>query len=386
MPCFNFYLYLTLKFNFNEMYNSYAVVNLSNLEFNYNQIRRKAKGSGVIAVVKADAYGHGAKEVSINLAGLATPPEYLAVARTEEGIELRQYLPDIPLLVFDSISENNIRYYQEFNLEGTLTDIRQLKVIKDSGLKQKLNVHVKVDTGMGRVGLFPDQVLKFFTEAEKIQNLRINGIYTHFATSDEKDKSYAHLQLENFDRVISSLKSHSVNYGSIHAANSGAILDLPESYFDYVRPGISLYGYYPSHETSESIPLKPVMNLISHISSSRFMKKGDSVSYSRRYILSEDANIISIPLGYADGINRRLTNRMKALIGGEVYDQAGTVTMDRIMFNTGNKKFNPGEKVILLGEDKNHRIDAWNWSDLLETIPYEITCGISKRVPRYYVR
>jgi alanine racemase len=116
------------------------------------------------------------------------------------------------------------------------------------------------------------------------------------------------------------------------------------------------------------------------------MKKGDSVSYSRRYILSEDANIISIPLGYADGINRRLTNKMKALIGGEIFEQAGTVTMDRIMFNTGSKKFSPGEKVILLGEDKNHKIDAWTWSDLLDTIPYEITCGISKRVPRYYVR
>lgn len=368
------------------MYNSYAVINLSNLEFNYNQIRKKVKGSGVIAVVKADAYGHGAKEVSIKLAGLASPPDYLAVARTEEGIELRQYLHDIPILVFDSISENNIRYYSEFNLEGTLTDINQLKIIKESGIKNKLNVHIKIDTGMGRVGLFPDQVLKFFTEAEKIKVLRVRGIYTHFAASDEKDKSYSLLQLEKFESVINILKSHSIDFGSIHSANSGAILDLPESYFDYVRPGISLYGYYPSLETSESVLLKPVMSLISHISSSRFMKKGESVSYSRRYFLNEDAYIISVPLGYADGISRRLTNRMQALIGGELFEQTGTITMDRIMFNTGKKKFNPGEKVILIGEDKNHKLTAWNWSVLLDTIPYEITCGISKRVPRYYVR
>ncbi len=368
------------------MYNSYAVINLSNLEYNYNQIRKKAKGSGVIAVVKADAYGHGAKEVSINLAGLTAPPEYLAVARTEEGIELRQYLNEIPVLVFDSISEKNIRYYSEFNLEGTITDHRQLKIIRDAGLKNELKVHVKIDTGMGRVGLFPDQVLKFFHEAEKIPYLKIKGIYSHFATSDEKDKSYAYRQLEVFNRIIESLKSSSVDYGTVHAANSGAILDIPESYYNYVRPGISLYGYYPSHETTESFPLKPVMSIISHISSSRLMKKGDSVSYSRRYILGEDSNIISIPLGYADGISRRLTNKMKAIIEGDLFDQVGTITMDRIMFDTGKKKFHPGEKVILLGEDKNHKIDAWNWSDLLETIPYEITCGISKRVPRYYVR
>jgi alanine racemase len=197
-----------------------------------------------------------------------------------------------------------------------------------------------------------------------------------------KNSSYAKLQIKRFDSVLNDLKKMKVNFGLAHAANSGAIIDFPEAYYDMVRPGISLYGYFPSHQTSESIKLYPVMYLISEVSTVKEIKKGETVSYSQRFKAKNKTNIISAPLGYADGFPRALTNKAKAIINGKYYNQVGTVTMDRIMFDVGNDKIKIGDKVILLGNQKDKSINAWDWSDIIDTIPYEITCGISKRVPR----
>lgn len=362
-----------------------ALIHISHLQNNYRSIRKSVSGAKVMAVVKADAYGHGVKRVVEALNELEQSPEYFAVAYSEEGVELRDIGVTKPVLFFDLLSEHNIDHVVNYNLIPTVSNEKQLSLLRERGAERKTLVHVNVDTGMGRVGVPYSEAADFLRYISTLNNVICDGIYTHFATSDESDKSYAVLQLNRFRKVLDELKGQGIEYGITHAANSGAIVDMPEAHFDMVRPGISLYGYFPSLETSESIELKPVLSLVSEVSSVRRFAAGESVSYGRRYVTNSDTTIVSVPLGYADGVSRGLTNRMKAIINNELFPQVGTVTMDRIMFDVGDAKVSTGDKVVLIGNSGNHQITAWNWSTILDTIPYEITCGISKRVPRCYI-
>jgi alanine racemase len=257
-----------------------------------------------------------------------------------------------------------------------------LKEKKRLKIKNQIIVHIKVDTGMNRLGIDFKTASNFVEMLSKKSDFKIDGIFTHFATSDIVNNDYTKLQIKRFDEVLKSLQKKNVNYGLAHAANSGAILDFPESYYDMVRPGIALYGYFPSQQTSESIKLYPVMSVISKVSTISEIETGETVSYGRRFKAKAKIKIISVPIGYADGFNRALTNKAKAIIKGKFYNQIGTVTMDRIMFDVNNDNINVNDKVVLLGKNGKLKIDAWDWSNLINTIPYEITCGISKRVPR----
>ncbi len=375
------------------MRSTYAGINLSNLKKNYINIKRKVKDVKIMAVVKADAYGHGMKEVVYALNSLNDKkPDYYAAAITDEAVELRKLKIKQPILIFEPIIKNEIDLIFNYNLTATVFEDSHVKIIsqalnkfnKKNKSRRKVKVHVKVDTGMNRLGINFTEALNFILMLSKNKNFIIDGIYTHFATSDEKDKKFANLQLKRFKLLLDELNKSGINYGLAHAANSGAILDMPEAYFDMVRPGISLYGYYPSLETSESIDLKPVMSLVSYAASIKEIQKGDTVSYGRIFTANKKINIVSVPIGYADGFSRNLSNKTFAIINGKLYPQVGRVTMDRIMFNVNNDKIKPGEKVILLGKHANINIDAWDWSKQLNTIPYEITCNISKRIPRVY--
>lgn len=368
------------------MRKTYAEINLKNLIFNYSGIKRKAGGAKVMAVVKADAYGHGMLKVTEALENLGdSKPAYYGVALTEEGVELRKSrLTESPILTFSPFSKDEIEQYQKYKIIPTLSDFREAVVLKKLKLKKALAVHINIDTGMGRLGVRYDEAVEFFEKINAIENIKIDGVYTHFACSDEADKAYTEKQLYRFKGILALLKEKNIDYGIVHAANSGAILDHPEAYFDMVRPGISLYGYYPSLETSESIKLKPVMSLISHISSVKELQKGDSVSYGRLFTAPRKMRIFSLPVGYADGYNRNLTNKAKAIVKKSFVNQVGRVTMDRIMFDAGKLNIKINDKIILLGSSKQIKFDAWDWSNILNTIPYEITCNISKRVPRIY--
>ncbi|HRN26567.1 MAG: alanine racemase [Ignavibacteriaceae bacterium] len=364
-----------------------AIINTSNLNKNFLNIRRKVGKSKIMAVVKADAYGHGVKTVVDALNSLAKQkPEYFAVAIPDEGVELRQLKIKQPILIFYPLDNFQASKFFKFNLIPSVFTQEHLKILlkekKRLKSSKKILVHVKIDTGMNRLGVDYQEAFKFIKKLSLDNNFRIDGIFTHFATSDEVGSSYAKLQIKRFNEVIKSLKENNLNYGLAHAANSGAILDFPEAYYDMVRPGIALYGYYPSLQTSESIKLYPVMSLVSKVSSIKKMKKGESVSYGRRYFTKTEANIISVPIGYADGFTRALTNKAQAIINGNFYNQVGTVTMDRIMFDVANDKIKINDDVILLGQKGKLKIDAWDWSKKINTIPYEVTCGISKRVPR----
>jgi alanine racemase len=364
-----------------------AEISLKNLKFNYLNIRKKVKQRPVMAVVKADAYGHGMLKAVEALESLGeAKPFYYGVALLEEGIELRKSkLTNAPILTFSPVREEEIPEYLRFNILPTLSDESQLDILKRYKGKRKLKIHINVDTGMGRLGINYRTAFDVIREVSEVRNVRIDGIYTHFATSDEKNKSFALTQLGRFKEVLSELESENVNVGIVHAANSGAILDLPDAYFDMVRPGISLYGYYPSLETSESIKLKPVMKLVSRITTLRKVRKGESVSYGRIYFAKKNILAATVPVGYADGYNRALSNKGKAIVKGGVVKQIGRVTMDRVLFDVNNAKVKVGSRIVLMGKEGNKNFDAWEWSKILNTIPYEITCNISKRVPRIYV-
>ena len=375
------------------MRSTYAVINLSNLKKNYINIKRKVKDVKIMAVVKANAYGHGMNKVVFALNSLKDKkPDYYAVAIPDEAVELRKLKIKQPILVFEPFIKNEINLIFDYNLIPTVFEERHIKLIsqalnvfnKKYNKKLKAKVHVKVDTGMNRLGINYNKAFEFLVKLSKNKNFIIDGIYTHFATSDEKDKKFANLQLARFKRLLNRLKDKGIDCGLVHAANSGAILDMPDAYFDMVRPGISLYGYYPSLETSESIVLNPVMSIISYVGSIKKIRIGDTVSYGRIFRANKTMNIISVPIGYADGFNRNLSNKAFAIIKSKLYPQVGRVTMDRIMYNVGNDKINPGEKVTLLGSQNGISINAWDWSKKLNTIPYEITCNISKRIPRVY--
>jgi len=338
-----------------------------------------------MAVIKADAYGHGMIQCAKALNKTKQKPEYFGVALAEEGIELRKSGINQPILVFSPLLRSDANHYIKYDMIATIFDTEHIRLIKEFAGKKKVKVHIKIDTGMGRIGVKYSDSVNFIRKVTGEKALILDGIYTHFATSDEKDKSFAQLQLNRFREVVDELRSEGIKFGLAHAANSGAILDMPEAYFDMVRPGISLYGYYPSLETSESIKLKPVMSLISYISSTKEIEPGESVSYGRKYIAAKRTKIGTIPAGYADGIFRGLTNKMSAIIKGKLIPQAGQICMDRIMFDLNENNIKQGDRVILLGGNNKIRIDAWDWSKVLNTIPYEVTCNISKRVPRLYI-
>ena len=364
-----------------------AEISLKNLKFNYLSIKKKVKQRPVMAVVKADAYGHGMLKAVETLESLGdAKPFYYGVALLEEAVELRKSkLTNAPILTFSPVREDEISEYLKFKIIPTFSSESQLEILKKYKVERKLKVHINVDTGMGRLGINYRTAFEVVREISEIENVTIDGIYTHFATSDEKNKSYALTQLGRFKEVLGELESENIKVGIIHAANSGAILDLPEAYFGMVRPGISLYGYYPSLETSESIKLKPVMKLVSQITTLKKVRKGESVSYGRIYFAKRSILAASVPIGYADGYNRALSNEGKGIVKGGVVKQIGRVTMDRILFDVTNAKVKVGSRIVLMGREGNKNFDAWEWSKILNTIPYEITCNISKRVPRIYV-
>lgn len=340
-----------------------------------------------MAVVKADAYGHGVIEVVKTLNSLGNKkPDYYAVAILEEAVELRKHGITEPILVFNPVMEHDSDIFSQFDLIASVSKERDLAILKKANQNEnrKIKVHVKIDTGMHRLGINYPEAYDFINKLHKNESFEIDGIYTHFANADEKKDSYPVLQLNRFISILERLKEENISYGLAHAANSSAVLNFPGSWFDMVRPGILMFGYSPAGRRPVGISLRPVMSLISYIDSIKEIEKGESISYSRTYFTSEKTRIATVPIGYADGYNRKLSNKAKAIINGNFFNQVGNVTMDRIMFNVGGANCRIGDKVILMGNDKGLEFNIWDWSKIIETIPYEVICNISKRIPRIY--
>lgn len=340
-----------------------------------------------MAVVKANAYGHGMLPVVQSLLAHEAP-DYFGVAIVEEAVELRSAGVTLPVLVFSSPSAQQLELYVRHGIDATICSLdtarRLNRIAAASGTTA--SVHIKVDTGMGRIGVAAADAPALFEAVSRLRHLRVQGLYMHFATSDEADLSFAHAQLERFRAVRSAIVATGAVIPLTHCANSGAIMQMPEATFDMVRPGIMMYGYPPSHDVRSRLVLAPAMSLKTAISFVKTVPKGTSISYNRRYLTSKKTTIATVPVGYADGIHRSLLNKAQAIVYGKKFPVVGTICMDQMMIDLGsNPEARAGDEVVLMGKVRKQSITAWDIADKAGTIPYEITCSISYRVPRRYI-
>ncbi len=375
-----------------------AEIDFRKLEHNLNRIRELLrKGSRdkkikVCGVVKANAYGHGIEGVSKKLVDLGV--DYLGVANYDEAIKLRPLIPDAPILVFGTLihsklqPEKYVSTLLKYNLMATVASLDTAKFLDyySRKLRKKFKVHIKIDTGMKRIGFDVKRAFKNVMQVLALNNVNVEGIFTHFATSESKNKTFAYRQLSFFQDLLDELRKAGVEFPIVHAANSGAVLDIKDSYFDMVRPGLILYGYYPSGEVKNKIDLKPIMNLKSKIT---FIKRVDartSISYGRLYFTKRRTYIGSIPVGYGDGYWRLLTNKSKVLINKKLYRTVGAITMDWLMVNLGEKyTVRVGDDVLLMGSENGISIGADKLARLTGAIPYEMLCSVADRVKRIYI-
>jgi len=363
-------------------FKTYAEINLDNLAYNVAKVREKVTPALVIAVVKADAYGHGAVPVAKRLA--AEGVGFFAVAQFQEAMELRESGISQPILVLGRIFPGDIAQAIKASIRITLFGEEDLRWIKDAGIDRPAFVHVKLETGMGRMGILPEKAPQFFVHLIHCGACVWEGIFTHFATSDERDKTYSNLQIMRFQEALSRISGLDRKPQVVHMAASGAILDLPASYFSAVRPGILLYGHYPSRETTCSIQPKQVMSLKTFVAHLREMPADYPISYGRRWITPQRTTVAVLPIGYADGISRKFTNLGEVLIRGKLYPMVGTVTMDHIMVDVGNDPVQIGDEVLIWGNSPQGEIQALDVAAKIGTIPYELTCGVSRRIRRVY--
>jgi alanine racemase len=364
-------------------YKTCAEINLDNIAHNIHAIQQRVSPAKVIPVVKADGYGHGAVPVTTRL--VKEGFKFFAVAQFQEAMELRESGITQPILIFGRLFPREIPAAIKAGFRITLFGKQDIRWIEEAGQELPAFVHVNVETGMGRVGVLLNQESDFFDCLSQCNHCVWEGLYSHFSTSDEEDKDYAKLQLSRFDKILSRVQKMDKKPAIIHMANSGGILDLPESYFDAVRPGILIYGHYPSSETSFSIKIKQVMTLKTFVAHVRKVSSGHPISYGRRWTAEKDTKIAVIPLGYADGVRRGLTNKGEVLIQAKRYAMVGTVTMDQIMIDVGDDPIRPGDEVIVWGESSQGTIQVIEVAEKMGTIAYELTCGVSKRVERVYV-
>lgn len=366
---------------------TWVEIDLSTLKHNLFAIKELI-GSQVkiIGIVKANAYGHGGLEVSRVL--LNNRVEMLGIAILEEGIYLRDKGIKAPILLLGGIFEEQIDTAIQYNITPTVYDLKlAYRVSKRADYFHKIaNVHVYVDTGMGSIGVRYDKAVEFIKSIKSIKNLFISGIYTHCSCSDEKDSTYTNLQIKRFKDVLAGLDEIKIHIPLRHMANSAAILGYPDVYFDMVRPGLSLYGLYPSEEVSRTIGIKPVMSFKSRVVHIKDMEQGNVVGYGRAYTITKPTRVATLPLGYNDGYSRLFSNAGKVIIRGMKVPIIGRVCMDQCFVDvTDIKEISIGDEVVLYGSQGQETISVESIARQLNTIPYEVTCSISSRVPRIYI-
>lgn len=367
----------------------WAEVDLDRLAHNMREIRRISKSKEIIAVIKADGYGHGALDIAPTL--LENGATRIAVAVLNEAVELRRGGIKAPIMVLGFTPPSLVDMLLRYDIEQTIYSYDLAREI--SNLARKKNklakIHIALDTGMGRIGFLPNEKsLEEVYKISKLPNIIIEGLYSHFSSADERDKSYTEIQLKRYKDFYDKLIKMGVNIKIRHIANSAAIIDMPESHFDAVRPGIILYGYYPSQEVlKDKLNLKPVMSLKTNIVHIKNLPAGEYISYGRKFQTSRESIIATLPVGYADGYTRLLFEKAKVIIKGSFAPVIGRICMDQCMVDiTDIKDVKLGDEVILMGEQGDLKFTAEDIGNLLGTINYEITCMISKRVPRVYIK
>jgi len=362
----------------------WAEIDLSAIAHNVEQIRRATSSNAkVCAVVKADGYGHGATAVA--RIALQSGADLLAVAIVNEAVELRVAGFQVPILVLgytptcqvDSVVKNDITQ-TIFSMELA----RALSVAAVSAGK-RAKVHIKIDTGMARIGVCPSDAGQFAAAVAALPGIEIEGVYSHFATSDSDDKGFTYEQFHRFMEGVEYIKAQGIQIPIRHIANSAALLELPEMHLDMVRPGIILYGLWPSAEVKQNLVLKPAMKLKAQVGFVKDVVPKSSISYGRTYFTAQNSRIATLPVGYADGWSRLLANKAEVLVRGQRAPVVGRVCMDQCMVDVSHiPKVGVGDEVLLFG---GSQLPVEEIAEKMGTINYEMVCMIGKRVPRYYV-
>jgi len=367
---------------------TWADIDLGAIEHNYIQVKRLVgKDVMLMAVVKANAYGHGTVEISQVLEKMGV--NYLGVATTDEAVRLRDHGVKTPILILGSILPEEVTIAKDRDITITLCSREILSEIKKLAKYEerpdaKLKVHVKVDTGMGRIGIWHEDALDFVKEVSGQSCIMLEGIYTHFSTAG-RDEFFTNYQIESFERLLASIEKSWIKIPLRHAANSIATVDFKRSYLNLVRPGLIIYGMYPKYTFPKIIKLRPAMSLKTKIVFIKDIPAGRSISYGRTFVSQKPTRIATLPIGYADGYNRGVSNKAEVLVRGQFAPVVGKVTMDQTMIDVGRiKGVKIGDEVVLIGKQGHHEIRVEQLARLAGTIAYDFICGISNRVPRVY--
>ena len=365
---------------------TFAEIDLNAFSHNLKQVRLKVgKDRKIISIIKADAYGHGAVEIAKRAS--VSGADMFGVSTVGEGIELSEAKIESPILLLGGCSKGDAEWIVSYNLKSIIYSFDAvLSLSKEAERQGKIaDVHIKVDTGMGRIGIQSDEVMGLVKKVSSLKNIKIEGILTHFATAYEVDREFTGRQIKTFKAVIDELKKSGFSFSFMHASNSAAIVNYPESYFNTVRPGIILYGSTPFDFPVEDFLIKPVMSWKTSIVHLHNTPEKTGISYGRRFVTKRDSIIATIPVGYADGYSRSLSNKVQVLVGGRRVNQIGTICMDMCMIDvTDLPDVKVGDDVVLLGRQGGEEIRVEELASIAGTIPYEIFCSIGRRVRRVY--
>ncbi len=365
---------------------AWAEIDLKAIQHNIRSIKNRAAGAKIMAVVKANAYGHGMLEVT--RVCLQEGIDFLGVSNLDEALALREAGVDVPVMVLGYIPGQYAEVAVEKNIRVTVFDWKLADALSQAAVKldKKAYLHVKVDTGMGRIGFLPEAgSLDIISRIAALPMVCLEGIFTHFVSADAGDKSFTYRQLELFAGIVSSLERQGIFIPLKHCANSAALMEVPESLLNMVRAGIVIYGLYPSPEVKrEKLDIIPAMTLKSRVSFVKTLDAGATVSYGRTYRCTRRTRVATVPIGYADGYSRLLSNRAWAVIKGKRVPLIGVVCMDQCMFDvTGIEEVTVGDEVILFGRPEDG-VTADDLAEIMGTINYEIVCSVGSRIPRIY--
>jgi len=365
---------------------TWVEIDLAALKSNYSVIKgHLPQGTRIMAAVKANAYGHGIVEVAKCLTACGV--DYLGVACVDEAVVLRRAGVKKPILHLGGFLKGDAQAFLDYDITATVADLSLAKILNQVGrrFKKKIKVHVKIDTGMGRLGVWHNDASDFIISLCALEHLNLEGIYTHFPSADS-DEDFTRSQLAVFCSLLDKLQIRGVDIPLKHCANSMAVLGFKSAHLNLVRPGLALYGLHPKEEMFDRVDLEPVLNFKTKIVYLKEVEKGRSISYGRTYVTPEKTTIATLPVGYGDGYNRLLSNKGSVLIKGFLCPIVGVVCMDQTMVDVGavpNVKL--GDEVVLAGVQKNKKIRVEEIAAMCHTIPYEVVCWISPRVPRVYI-
>jgi len=358
-------------------------IDLGAIAHNFSEVKKLVKTAKVMAVVKANAYGHGLIECAKHFEKLGT--DYLGVALVEEGVELRRGGVKAPVLVFGGIVGGQIDQYLANDLDLTASSIDKLNAIEATAAKlnKKARIHIKIDTGMRRIGVRPESAEALIEAALKAKNCELVGVFTHYANADSPDEALTREQLDIFKSCTAEIKR--VKPGVIlHAANSAGMLLGSEHHLDMVRPGLALYGITPAQHLSGKLNLKPALSLHSQLVFFKVVKAGQGVSYGHTWHAPRDTRVVTVPIGYGDGYSRALSNKAEVIIRGKRYPNVGTICMDQMMVDIGQDSAYNGDIITVIGRDGSEEITVNDLAAKAGTISYEIFTGLNLRLPRRY--